>query len=64
MSGKYPFPTEQDRERVLKRLPMVKANLIQDLVALGLKEKWVRHLIWLMRGDGEIYQHYGVIKKT
>jgi hypothetical protein len=61
---KHPFATETDKERVFKRLPMVKANLIQDLKAIGLKEKWVRHLIWLMRRNGEIYQCQGVIKKT
>lgn len=61
---KYPIPTEEDKERIYKRLPCVRANLISDLKAMGWKEKWIRHLIWYLRREGTIYLYYGILKKT
>ena len=63
MVSKYPIPTEWDIKQVVKRLPMVKANLISDLKLMGWKEKWIRHLIWYLRRREEIYTFQGIFKE-
>jgi len=60
----FPYPTEEDKKRLYKYLPCVKAVLISKLKAEGWKEVWIRHLIWLMRKEGDVYTFYGIINKT